>query len=146
MSLENCYHDFDTLLLIDWQKASKGDLTRLRISGGTPELDIVAWENITSQHQEHFGMDKKHIRYLRLIKKITMLELDLVITEDQFILNHIEIAKEELEILQKQLGTGTDNTGDILISMSERAGYMVSENSITAKRFFEMVAYYNKKK
>ena len=89
MSQENSYHDFDSLLLIDWIKASKGDLTRLRINGGTPELDELAWEKINEEHGESFATDSKHLNYLRLVKKLTILKLDLVITEDKFILNNI---------------------------------------------------------
>lgn len=146
MSQENCYHSFDTLLLIDWIKATKGDLTRLRISGGTPELDADAWESINEEHAEHFGSDSKHIAYIRLVKKLSMYELDYVIKEDAFILNHIEICKEQLEVLLKSLtqdnGSGVSET---LFALSERAGYMVTETNITAKKYFEMVKYYTKK-
>jgi hypothetical protein len=145
MSQENCYHDFDSLLLIDWIKAGKGDLTRLRISGGNDELDIEAWENINDEHGESFGTDSKHMNYLRLVKKLTILKLDLVITEDQFILNNIEIIEEQIQVLLKTMTDGSASMSDTLFALSEKGGYMINEMNITAKKFFEMVKYYGKK-
>lgn len=145
MSEKNCYHDFDTLLLIDWIKASKGDLTRLRISGGNDALDIEAWEKINEEHAESFGSDSKHLNYLRLVKKLTLLKLDLVITGDQFILNNIEITEEQIEALLKTMTDGSASMSDTLFALSEKAGYMINEMNITAKKFFEMVKYYGKK-
>lgn len=145
MSPENSYHDFDSLLLIDWIKASKGDLTRLRISGGTPELDELAWEKINEEHGESFATDSKHLNYLRLVKKLTILKLDLVITEDQFILNNIEIVEEQIQTLLKAMTDGSASMSDTLFALSEKAGYMINEMNITAKKFFEMVRYYGKK-
>jgi hypothetical protein len=146
MSEQSCYHDFDSLLLIDWFKAGKGNLKVLRISGGSDEEDIEAWERINDEHQETFGTDKKHVAYLRLIKKIATLQLDHVITEDDFILNNIEIAQEQLMIMLKEITSNSGgSTSDTLFALSERAGYMVTESNITAKKFFEMIKYYNKK-
>ena len=145
MSQENSYHDFDSLLLIDWIKAGKGDLTRLRISGGNDKLDIEAWENINDEHPESFGADSKHINYLRLVKKLTILKLDLVITEDQFILNNIEIIEEQIQALLKTMTDGSASMSDTLFALSEKGGYMINEMNITAKKFFEMVKYYGKK-
>lgn len=145
MSQENFYHDFETLLLSDWEKAVKGDLTRLRISGGTPELDIEAWERINDQHGEEFGLDKKHIQYLRLVKKIAILELDYIVKEDEFIKNLIEIAQEELENVLKKMQGNNTSIQDTLFALSERAGYRITASTITVKDFFGMINYYSKK-
>jgi len=146
MSEKNCYHDFDTLLLIDWVKASNGDLTRLRISGGSDELDIEAWEKIAEQHSEEFGVDRKHAQYLRLMKKRSLYQLDLIIKEDPFIQNHIDIVEEEITALLKQIAsTGGNSIMDTCFALSERAGYSVTESNITAKNFFGMIKYYSKK-
>jgi len=82
---------------------------------------------------------------MSLLKRITILKLDLIITDDKFIQNKIDIAQEEFDALQKEILGGSDNTSDALIWLSERTKYLVMETTITAKRFFEMIKYYNKK-
>lgn len=145
MSEDNSYHDFDTLPLFNWLKANKGELQYLRICGGSEEDDLKAWELINQQHFVCFGMDKKHIQYLRLQKKIVLLKLDLIITGDKFIQNSIDIAQEQMDIFIKEMNIGsTGSLSDTLIKLSERAGYMITEMNITARRFFEMSKYYSK--
>ncbi len=145
MSKENYYHSFDTLLLIDWIKATKGDLTVLRINGGDEKKDIIAWDNINDEHAETFGADSKHRAYFRLIKRLAMAKLDLIISNDKFIQNKIEILEEQIAEIVKTMQGGGTSISDTLFALSERAGYMITENTITAKKFFEMVKYYGKK-
>lgn len=145
MSENSSYHDFDTLLLHGWLRASNGDLTVLRIEGGTPEDDLKAWDRITEQHTLEFGADRKHLKWIRLQKKLAILRLDLILTGNRFIENQIEIVQEELELLAKEMtGNGKANITQTLIALSERAGYMITEFNVTAKRFFEMIRYYGK--
>jgi len=143
MSEDSCYHDFDSLLLIDWRKAQEGDLTRLRISGGSNEQDIIEWEKINDEYTDEFGTSRKHFRYLQLLKKMAILQLDMIITEDQSLINDIQVIEEELESIFKS-GNESHSLTHTLIALTDRAKVLFTESNITAKYFFTLLDHYGK--
>lgn len=131
------YHDFNSLMLCDWRKAVNGDLTVLRIEGGNDEHDLIAWHKIQEQYSEEFATERKHIYYNNLLKRLTILRLNLVITEDRSIENDIDVVEEEMEKAFPKANTSNSTTlTETLVFLTKKLGVLVTEQTITAKFFF----------
>lgn len=137
------YHDFDSLMLSDWRKAVSGDLTVLRIEGGNDEHDLIAWHKIQEQYADEFASSRKHIHYNNLLKKLTVLRLDLLITEDRSIQNDIDVIQEQMEDAFPSADTKSATTlTETLIFFTKKLGVLVTETTITAKYFFTLLKMY----
>lgn len=92
------YVNIDFMPIKTWFKISgSNDLGAIAIRGKYTHLEMDSmWTILNQQFIDAFGMDEKFAEKLRLTKQIIGLELDLIITGDQFIKNYINVAKAEM--------------------------------------------------
>jgi len=127
-----------------WLKCQGGDLThtRLDIEIGTAEEDLTAWEALNYDYVMTFGLTRKHIHMMQLQKQLMLLRMDLIITEDMFLQNHIEDL--EMEINGLVSSTETVNITTTFILLSKWMNQKIAANNITVKEFFTMLELYGK--
>lgn len=97
-SSRKCYKSIRELPIQIWFNVIlKNDMRPLIIKGkySIDELDDI-WTDLNQQYIDEFGMDETFSNQMRLKKELMLLELDLIITEDNFIKNYINIIKAEL--------------------------------------------------
>ena len=138
------YHSIENFMMDLWLKCQGGDLThtRLDIEIGTAEEDLTAWEALNYDYVMTFGLTRKHIHMMQLQKQLMLLRMDLIITEDMFLQNHIEDL--EMEINGLVSSTETVNITTTFILLSKWMNQKIAANNITVKEFFTMLELYGK--
>jgi len=138
------YHSIEFFMMDSWLKCQGGDLThtRLDIEIGDAEEDLTAWEALNYDYVMTFGLTRKHIHMMQLQKQLMLLRMDLIITEDMFLHNHIEDLEMEINGLVSSTESGNITTTFILLSkwMNQK----VAANNTTVKEFFTMLELYGK--
>jgi hypothetical protein len=89
-------------------------------------------------------MNRKHAHFMQLQKKLTLLQLDYVITDDMFLFNEIREITEEINNLFKDENKGENNITKTLIYLSKWVGFKLKLNEVTVLEFFTMLNEYSK--
>jgi len=141
---KNYFNDIRDIILWNWWKIQEGELnyTRLDINIGTKKEDILAYERINDSYIKEFGIDKIQIEILDIQKRIAILQCDLVIDEDRFVLNEIKrLRKEIVELLTNENGGDRDG---LIIHLEKWRGFGIDEKKITANKFYKLVREFEK--
>ena len=138
------FNKTDNFLMERWILCQKGDLTqtRVNIEDGTPEEDLVAWEELNYDHVLCHGIHRKQSRYLQLQKQLMLARLDLIITGDRFIQNKIDDILLEMKIAFPE-DTTTVDYSKAFIMISKWMGQLIRSNQVFVKEFFTMIEMYN---
>ena len=130
-----CYSTIDDLPIKLWfDIASTGDVRLLKTKGNYTfdELEDV-WTSIQQQYIDEFGLDSKYAKYLRLKKKLVVLELELIINEKLSLINNINILKEEMEMLSE----GESRKFEEVIVLLERSfGIIIDPMGTSTKKYY----------
>jgi hypothetical protein len=81
---------------------------------------------------------------MQLQKKLTLLQLDYVITDDMFLFNEIQEITEEINNLFKDENKGENNITKTLIYLSKWVGFKLKLTEVTVLEFFTMLNEYSK--
>lgn len=141
------YIGIDELPAKNWFKCQDGDLKYCRkdITQGDEKADEVVWEMLNYDYLDRFGLSRNHKRYLQLRKRLLVLKLDLIITEDRFLENEIEEIEDELKTIFQSDSKNTKNSFEkMLIQMSDYVKYAIDKN-ISTLEFFIRLEEYGKK-
>lgn len=136
--MQNYFTNIDEVTVYRWRKCQEGDLTFTRKSEtGTEAKDILAWELIMDSYYKKFGLGKDFERVLELQKQIALLQCDLVIEEDNFILNKIRKLQLDLKDILEQKSDGDLSTA--LIHITKWLGSPVRERETTVLELYLML-------
>lgn len=141
----NYFLTIDRLTMDRWLKCQEGDLTALRINAkiGSIDQDFNAWELVNQNYIETFGVSRKHVRYLQLQKELLLLRLELLITEDRFLLNKIDDIEKEMSsvFVSEQPNAKISTT---FVHLSKFMGFRITPETISVLEFFTMIEEYGK--
>ena len=143
---EKFYKSIDELPLYNWIKINEGELNYLLIDPKQKESEKKlneAYEVIYDDFLKEFGVGKKQKEVFNEMKKLALLECDLVIKGDEFTKTKIEIQRAKLEQLKKGANRGmtTDKT---LIYLSKWLGYKINAKETTVKEYYNILEEYGK--
>lgn len=142
----NYFHKIEVFTMDRWLRCQAGDLTATRINEELIDetADILAWELLNDDYLLTFGMNRKHAHFMQLQKKLTLLQLDYVITDDMFLFNEIQEITEEINNLFKDENKGENNITKTLIYLSKWVGFKLKLTEVTVLEFFTMLNEYSK--
>jgi len=130
--------------LFNWIQCNNGKLEFTRKNDtGTPEMDVITWENIYNDYLKKFGLSETYKRMLNAMKKKAVLELDFVITGDRFKLTEIEIEETRLKGMLENGGKGM-TIEESLIYISKWLGTWLNTKQITVREYFNLLEQYGK--
>lgn len=131
--------------LYNWLKCTDGDKKYVRINTqkGNDLSDTHYWEQIHDDYINHFGLNKVYVRMLEQMKKVSMLELEYVITNDKFNLTKLEMEAQRLNSMMSSAGTGI-SLEQGLVYLSKWLGYAVKTKEVSVKAYFEMLKEYER--
>jgi hypothetical protein len=144
MKHQNYYKGIDDLPLYNWIKCNDGYLKFTRKNEtGSPEMDVVTWQNIYNEYLNEFGLSETYKRMLNAMKKKAILELDFVLTGDRFKLTEIEIEETRLKAMLQNGGKGM-TIEESLIYISKWLGTWLNTKQITVREYFNLIEQYGK--
>ena len=141
----NYYVEISEITIDKWTKCSNGDLryTRLDLEIGTDQEDIEAWEKLNNNYVETFGVSAQHARILQLSKRLRLLELEIIISNDKFLLNEINEIRLELEQIFLTNNKSLD-FNKVLITLSKYMGFKLKATETTVLEFYTILDNYGK--
>lgn len=134
------YDDIEEMPLYNWYKCQNGDLYYIRLDCQQVDLPKCeqAFKKVYESYFEKFGVDARFKNQLEVIKKISMLQCDYLITRDEFKLTQIEVESAKLEMLKK--GEATNVTlQQTLIYLSKWIGYRLDWKQISVSEYYTLL-------
>lgn len=140
----NYFHKIENFTMDRWIRCQNGDLKATRVNEEIEDetADILAWELLNDDYLLTFGLSRKHAYFMQLQKKLTILQLDYVISGDTFIFNEINDIQEEIKNLFKTENKQENNITKTLIYLSKWVGFKLKLNEVTVLEFFTMLNEY----
>jgi len=119
----------------------------VRVGVDTPDEwgfnEQEAWYLIYDAYLSKYGLNKTYKKYLELMRKKALAELEWVITRDRFKLTKIEIETAKLNDMLANMGTGM-SIEMTLIYLAKWLGYRLDQKQITAEEYFNILEIYGK--
>lgn len=138
------YNSIDELPLINWIKATQGELEYVRKKGQKDEgLDALYWMKIYDDYIQRFGLSALYKRLLEVQRKKALHECDYIIKRDDFKLTLISLEEAKLTEMTNNAGEGMD-IQSALIHLSKWLGFHLNENNITTLYYFNTLKQYGK--
>ena len=91
------------------------------------------WLRLQQDYINEFGLDDTYMQLLRLQKKLTLLNLDYVITKDRFLFNLITMAEKDIESLAIKEGM---KFIQLLNHVEKYMGYRIDPKDTSVKRWY----------
>lgn len=134
------YQTLDEMPLWNWIKVTDGDhrYVRKSIAVGSPKLDQLFFDQIYDEYIRDFGLSELHKKMLQAIRKRTLLELDYVITRNQFLVTEIEIQIARLEGMMKNNGSGM-TIEQTVIHISKWMNTWINIKTISVRDYFNLM-------
>lgn len=142
---EKYWNSIDEFPLYNWVKCNDGKLeyTRKDINVGCDIDDAEMWIKLYNEYLKQFGLTKRYLKYLKLLRKKALLQADYVIKKDKFKLTEIEITNADLKKLEFYFGDGQE-IEVILTWLSMFLGYKINQKETTVKEYFTILEEYGK--
>ena len=133
MQERNYYENFNELILFNWRRCHEdGEHQYARVNVEevderkcNPEKDEEAWDNIYQTYIDEFGWGSFFERVMELKEEIALLQCDMIIEDNRFLLNKIKALQSELDGILKERGGGDMDT--TLIHLSKWMGYRIDD-------------------
>lgn len=131
--------------LYNWIKCTNGEMqyTRKKIKRGSALLDEEAWEKLHDHYITEYGLSKVYKRMLEQMKKVAMMQLDYVLTGDNFTLTKLEMEEQKLTAMMQNAGTGI-SLEQGLVYLSKWLGYPVKTKEMSVKAYFDTLKEYER--
>ena len=144
--LEPYYKLIDEIPLYNWIKINNGELKYI-----LKDLNKKVSENKLEEYFNelyddfllHFGVGKKQKEIFTEMKKLAILECDLVIKGDEFLKTKIEIQKMKIENLKRNSEVGL-SIEESLVYLSKWLGYKLNVKETTVKEYYTILEQYGK--
>lgn len=138
------YYTFDDIPLYNWIKCTQGNFEYVLLA--QEEIDLKECEqqfnSIFDEYIKNNGLSKTYIRLLELVKKKALLEVDFVITQDEFLLTKIEVCKADIESMKKSQERGI-SIQETLVILSKYMGYRLDWKVITKSEYDMILQQYS---
>ena len=106
----------------------------------TEETDAKAWATIYDSFLKEFGLGDDYERVIELTRKIAIYECDLVIEDDNFLINKVNILKAELKkLLDKPNGIDMDTCIDYIEKWRKMP---LNEHETSVQKFYKLLRDY----
>ena len=104
---------------------------------------MLKGKKIYDNYIDEFGLNKLHLRLLKVAKEKALLELEYVLTGDNFKLTEIKLEEQRLKemIDNNKQGMTTEQS---LVYMSKWLGYHLNSKKITVREYFDIINEYGK--
>lgn len=148
-----CYETIEDLPLFRWRKINEtNELDFLIVKSGAKannklkRLLPVLWDKIYSEFLDTFGINEDFKNIMELRRDILVLKMEIAVSGDRFILNHIRIAEREIEALQvdNNDGSGNSNFVQAKAMISKFMGFPIDEKTTSVKDFYSYKELYLK--
>jgi hypothetical protein len=136
------YYEFvDELPLFNWIKINEGKIeySRKDINNGNEKDDLAFVYKIKDDNYREFGVAAEHLRLLELQLELAEVNLEFVITGDNFLKNKIAHLNYEIKELLSDDKKGDTDVYDTIITLSKWMGSRVDPKAITVKEFRKMI-------
>lgn len=131
----------DEMPLFNWEKCQDGQLNYINKDLKPRQDDAQRWIEIYNSYLAKYGVGEQLERYLSQKIHLAKLRLQLVATNELFLLNHIEVAQIELNQLDPRKHKGM-TTQQMLVHLSKWIGYRIDLKLITVVEYKEMLEEY----
>ncbi len=135
---QNYFLDLNEIPLFNYDKCLNGKIgyVRRNVTIGDESSDFEAWSMIYDQYLEKFGVGRKYSIFLDKMEELTLVNCDIAITWDRFLLNKKRILESEIKQLSK--GDKSDLIDQVVI-VSKWMRSRVNPKETTAGEFYAMV-------
>ena len=142
MSKGNYYDNIDEIPWWNWRRCQKGELqhTRKQINKGTKKEDADNWEKVYDSYLKEFGLGKDYELYFELQAERAILQCRIVLEENQFLQNRINVLDAQIEELLKRGERQSDDK--VIVYLSKWMGSIINEKTTTAKMVYQMLDAY----
>lgn len=140
------YKLIDETPLYNWIKINNGEMNYIlkdvnkKVS--KEKLEIY-FNELYDNFLLNFGVGKKQKEVFTEMKKLAILECDLVIKKDEFLKTKIEVQKKKIENLKRNSEVGL-TIEESLIYLSKWLGYKLSAKETTIKEYYTILEQYGK--
>ncbi len=136
------YDSIDTMPIAIWFKTNDtGDLKNLIKCGVCNDINVLisTWSDVYAQFIDYVGITGTFDKLLQLKKRLALLELDIVITDDAFIENKIAMVKADIQAIEsKRLPQDYLNTK---VMIERNIGFRLDMNVVTVKEFYAYIKH-----
>jgi len=135
------YHFISEFTLFNWRQCLAGDytFTRKDLEIGTEEMDALAWINIYDDYIKQIGLGKNYEYILEMRRDLAILQCDFIITNNRFLLNNINILKDDINEALKNSEKGGEDMTTTLLRLSKWAGFKLDERTTTVLELHKMI-------
>ena len=140
------YKLIDETPLYNWIKINNGEMNYILkdINKKVSEAKLEIYFNeLYDNFLLNFGVGKKQKEVFTEMKKLAILECDLVIKKDEFLKTKIEVQKKKIENLKRKSEVGL-TIEESLIYLSKWLGYKLSAKETTIKEYYTILQQYGK--
>lgn len=140
------YKLIDETPLYNWIKINNGEMNYILkdVNKKVSEAKLEIYFNeLYDNFLLNFGVGKKQKEVFTEMKKLAILECDLVIKKDEFLKTKIEVQKKKIENLKRNSEVGL-TIEESLIYLSKWLGYKLSAKETTIKEYYTILKQYGK--
>ena len=139
MSRELYFNSIFDMPLLNWILANeKDDFSHCRInkSKGTDKEDVQAFKKITESFVDRYGFSENFMRIMDIKTEIALLQCEMVIEDDRFLINMIRRLQKEIEQLEEP-ETKKQSIFDLIPFVGKWNGSMVKYSDTTVAEFYD---------
>jgi hypothetical protein len=135
------YTNIDEFSVFNWRKCTNGNFTytRLDVNKGTLEEDVKAWDLIFTSYIAKFGLGEKHDQLIELKRDCALLQCDLIITGNRFLMNKINVLLSNIEDVVKESEKGGQDLTTTLLLVGKWFGSKLPEKETTVLELFTLL-------
>jgi hypothetical protein len=142
MKIKNVYTDLNDLPAFNWFRCTKTqDLTFLlvdRKKKADKELLEEVFQKLNDQLINELGVSDEYLNYLHKLRSYNLAKCQYLISQNNFDLTLMNIAKTELEQIQKQMSSGA-KSGNEKISAERILGFRIDLKDISVIEYYDYI-------
>jgi hypothetical protein len=142
---QDYFLDIDELPLWNWIQCTNGQkkFVRKDLKKGNEQKDNEVWSVIYDSYLNEFGLTAKHKKMLEAIKKQTQLQLEYVMTLDNFKLTQIQMQIEKMKSMVNNANSGM-SIEQALVHVSKWLNQWLNSKTITTREWFNILKEYER--
>jgi hypothetical protein len=134
------YNSIETMPVAIWFKINDtGALKHLIKQGVCNDVNVLiaTWGDVYAQFIDYIGINGTFDNLLKLKKRKALLELDLVITDNEFLRNKLSMIEDDIHAIEsKQVNP---NYLDSKIMVERAMGFRLDINVVSVKEFYSYI-------
>ena len=140
------YNSINDILLFNWFECLDGNYQYARLSGYEEKAtleDVKAWESIYATYVSEYGLNQLYKEYLKVARKIAILQADYIEKGVKYNLTQIEVLEEKKKGIQDQMNKGVSRDS-VMVYLSKYMGFRLNPKEMTAKEYFTLIKEYER--